>query len=138
MTIFLKIGGNTLYPAKKLYIMCIALLIIRGCKDVSMEQSLRWLDVYECDVRVEVATGDGVSAPVTAASHVTLSRRCHEDVTPQHPPHSTVSLADNSEEAAIFNEHSSIYFQSRPISALQLFPANHSPSLHEEGRRGDS
>ena len=120
--------------------MCIAFYvhcIIRGCKDVSMEQSLRWLDVYECEVRVEVATGDGVSAPVTAASHVTLSRGCHEDVTPQHPPHSTVSLADNSEEAAIFNQHSSKYFQSRPISALQLFPANHSPSLHEEGRRGD-
>ena len=75
VTIFLKLGGNTLYPAKKLYIMCIALLIIRGCKDVSTEQSLRWLDVYECEVRVEVATGDGVSAPVTAASH------CHEDVT---------------------------------------------------------
>ena len=37
-----------------------------------MEQRLRWR-VYECDVRVEVATGDGVSAPVTAASHVTLS-----------------------------------------------------------------
>ena len=63
--------------------MCIAFYvhcIILGCKDVSMEQRLRWLDVYECEVRVEVATGDGVSAPVTAASHVTLSH-CHEDVT---------------------------------------------------------
>ena len=78
-----------------------------------------------------------MSAPVTAASHVTLSR-CHEDVTPQHPPHSryraTVSLAHKSEEASTLNAHFSIYFQSpsRPISALQLFPTHHSRSLHEE------